>query len=259
MITQTREHSNTRARKNSVFVFQCFSESRGSVLLLTLLLLSFFLFVGLVWATLVFRGLRIIEDTSNAVVAFAAAESGIEEGFYGLQKLNTSFTALNGQSAVLTLSNARWQRNAYDRTKIVMFDVLALGQSVTLDLYSPDAADAQAANFAFGATSLIVTWDTGAQGIIDVSLQSSAQGILGAAVLASLGNGSTVTLDPAKAYRVTLKPNATLRNVRVRATALPLGQGEDVLIPQSRTIESTGSFRGTDQAIRMRIPRISPW
>ncbi len=240
---------------------QILNSNRGSVLLLTLLLLSLFLFIGLVWSTLVLRGLKIVEKTDEAVVAFAAAESGVEDGLFRLQKNKELPKDITGQSGTLA-NGSSWQRNVYSAVTVKTVDTLNPGAPLIIDLYNPDVDPLTATlkQLAFGAASLTLAWDSGTIATVTAEITEWNGALIPFLAPVLGGTGGTIDgLDKAKSYRLTLTTTQPIKNIRVSATDKSGGTGNVQSIPEALSIESNGLYQSATQAIRMRFPRVSPF
>ncbi|MBI4262625.1 hypothetical protein HY624_03815 [Candidatus Uhrbacteria bacterium] len=226
-----------------------------------MLLLSLFLFIGLVWSTLVLRGLKIVEKTDEAVVAFAAAESGVEDGLFRLKNKELP-KDITGQSGTLA-NGSSWQRNVYNAVTIKTIDALNPGIPVIVDLYNPDVDPLTATlkDLAFGAASLTLVWDSGTTTSVTAEIMEWNGNTLVPLLAPVLGGtGGTIDgLDKAKSYRLTLSTTQPIKNIRVTATDKSGGAGNPQLIPEALSIESNGFYQSATQAIRMRLPRVAPW
>lgn len=253
------------------------SASKGSVLLLALLVMSGVLVVGASLGTISVLNLRQSRVIDDAVIAFGAAESAAEQTLYQLRRVGASSADLNGAaedgaSAILTgppMSNgARWTRTLA-ATETTIFAAIPADRSYEIVLWDPEAPASAA-----GAESLTFSWDDHCGGTS--ALEVLAAGWNPAAVggfnpdIGFHGTSQALTFlkaDPVidndfradYAYRVRLRAkNCDVFNLAVSAYSADDAGGVQVAIPSRIAVEAIGSFASASQGMELRLPRLQP-
>ncbi len=255
MITKSQNHKITKSQNHkitkSVFVFSCFRERRGSVLLLALLILSSVLAATTAVSTLVVREIRSNKQIDDAVIAYYAAESGIEKGLWQIAVTPPS-GPLTEPATTTSLSNdARitLQMNNVGTTIVIPF--LAKNTKTNVDIYNPNGTTVETS--AAGIMSLTIEKEEGAITVRCREWQGSAGAFTDACAGATIDANGISGLTADRAYRVTLEAgNDDVRRIRVsgmKADGSGLAQ-----LPTQLTIESTGAFTTSRQALRITLP-----
>lgn len=280
-LTKERKNVRTKKQENKKTVLQFFSSSvlqfsvdhRGNVLLLTLLLLSFFLFIGLVWGTLVLRGLKSVAKTDEAIVAFAAAESGIEEALFRTRKSNPPIRFWAVLNEVSLSNGASWMQRSTDFVSEVIFDRVAAGETKTVNLYDPYYPSSAITPVVTNIASARVSWDTVSGVFATVQLKIMRWNVLTQALeqvgerLLSGGCQFVDELTPGNAYQLVLTPDALVAQLSIAELSADRGASlctkhdgaGTIAIPNDLTIRSRGTFRSAQQAMEITFPRVAPW
>jgi hypothetical protein len=252
--------------------------TRGSVLLLALLVMSGVLIVGASLGTISVLNLRQARVIDDAVIAFAAAETGAEQTLYQLRRVGASSSALSGApdhddstilSGVPMGNGSRWSRTLAS-TESTIFASIPEDRSYEVVLWDPetpaDPAGVESLTFSWdddcGGTSglevLATGWDPGAAGGFspDVAFHGDSPAL------------TFLHLDPrvidndfqaGLAYRVRLRAkNCDVSNLAITAYSADNAGGSQVPIPSRLAVESVGTYGTARQALELRLPRLQP-
>ncbi|OGL73921.1 hypothetical protein A3D72_00390 [Candidatus Uhrbacteria bacterium RIFCSPHIGHO2_02_FULL_57_19] len=236
------------------------NNTRGNVLLLSLLVLSGIMLGGVTIGDLVLRSIRSAKQTDAAAVAYYAAESGAEDALYHLRKTeqppaeHANFSLDNGASVErVTVSGEPVIYASIVKDSFIEFNLFDKG-----DLAQPS-----------GVEALRFSWDDECGGASSMEL-SYAEWTPGAAVLwpdtfakfrfshAVSPVTHTAFRAADRSYRVRLQAggcdaqNMTVSSFSDDAATLPKD------IPSRLTITSTATYGGTEQALLVRAPPDSP-
>jgi hypothetical protein len=251
---------------------------RGSVLLLALLVMSGVLIVGASLGTISVLNLRQARVIDDAVIAFAAAESGAEQTLYQIRRVGASSAALNASpehddslvdSGVPLGNGARWSRTL-ESTETTIFAAIPRDRSYEVVLWDPEAPSSPA-----GAESLTFSWDDACGGTSGLEVMATGwdPGASGGFVpdIAFHGDSPALTflhLDPrvidndfvaGMAYRVRLRAkNCDISNLAITAYSADNAGGSQVPIPSRLAIESVGTYASARQAMELKLPRLQP-
>lgn len=221
------------------------------------------------------RQARVVDD---AVVAFAAAESGAEQTLYQIRRVGASSSALNGSpdhddsaslSGVPLGNGARWSRTL-DSTETTVFAAIPKDRSYEVVLWDPERPADPA-----GVESLSFSWDDACGGtsgleVLAAGWDPAASGGFGGGV-AFHGDSPALTflrVTPrvidndflaGRAYRVRLRAKTCdVFNLAVTGWAADNAGGLQVPIPSRLAVESVGTYGSARQAMELRLPRLQP-
>ncbi|HJV32806.1 MAG TPA: hypothetical protein VJ694_02145, partial [Patescibacteria group bacterium] len=238
------------------------TRAKGSVLLLALLVMSGVLIVGASLGTISILNLRQARVIDDAVIAFAAAESGAEQTLYQIRRVGASSTALNASpdhddslatSGVPMGNGSRWSRTLQS-TETTIFASIPKDRSYEVVLWNPENPAAPA-----GADSLTFAWDDACGGtsgleVLATGWDPGASGGFNPSV-AFHGDSPALTFlhvtpkvidndfTPGKAYRVRLRAkNCDIFNLGITAYSADNASGVQVPIPSRLAVESVGTF-----------------
>lgn len=228
------------------------TDQRGSVLLLSLLVLSSVLLTTAGVVDLTLRTLGSTRVADQGIVAYYAAESSLEQALYQIRRdgldpasLDLSGTLANGSS---------WTRRV--SSPLAIFATLSDTHWTPLDLYDPTDVDV-----ASGVSSVVIKWDGPASSFIKIDyviLPAAGSPVWADNAthlrLAWNENGVTVSLDPDRAYRMRISSEAgALTGVAITARN---SVGAQIPIPFARVnVTATGSFGLARPALRLSMPR----
>ena len=189
------------------------------------------------------------------MVSYYAADGGIERQLYEMRKNNNTIAGVQSLSANYS-NGSSW--NAANPTRFVnttvkIFPTVNNGDFQFIDLYDPDSPGAAA-----GIAKVTWTWNPSG---CTVEL-AYAPWMNGGTIfpdqytitLGTLGSG-TQNLQTDHAYRLRFRPkncNATNLQVQVYATV----GGAAVVFPGDITLASQGTYKNSQQAIAVTMPRL---
>ncbi len=130
-----------------------FSDNRGTALLTALLIMGVFIAISLALSTLVVRELRVTRDMLDAGKAYYAAESGVEEALYHLDKnlpgwhdesekidlgddVNFEYVVKNTCNVYPCLDDEEYDLSGVPLS--AYYDVLELNETTTIPLFTVD-------------------------------------------------------------------------------------------------------------------------
>jgi len=251
---------------------------KGTVLLLALLVMSGVLIVGASLGTISVLNLRQARVIDDAVIAFAAAESGAEQTLYQIRRVGESSGTLNANpdhddsfivSGVPMGNGSRWSRSL-ESTETTIFASIPKDRSYEVVLWDPETPATPA-----GAESLTFSWDdvcggTSGLEVLATGWDPSASGGFNPSV-AFHGDSPALTflhVTPRvidndfmanKSYRVRLRAkNCDIFNLGITAYSADNANGTQVPIPSRLAVESVGTFSTARQAMELRLPRLQP-
>lgn len=228
---------------------------RGSILPLAIVMTVSILLSGITVGMIVLEGYRRSATTDNSMVAYYAADAGIERELYEIRKNNNTIVGIQSLSANFSNGSSWNTANAtrFVNATVKTFPVVNNGDFQFIDLFDPDAAGA-AANIAK------VTWTWNESGC---SVELAYTPWLGGGaiipdtytvVIGTLGSG-TQNLDTARAYRLRFRPkNCSVTNLRVQVYNNVAGP--PVVFPGDITLASQGTYKNSQQAIAVTMPRL---
>ncbi len=252
--------------------------SRGSVLLLALLVMSGILVVSASLGTISLLNLRQARVIDDAITAFGAAESGAEQTLYQLRRLgtpsstlaaNAADTSSNVYSGVPMSNGSRWTRTLVASENTV-FASIPKDKSYEIVLWDPETPSVPA-----GVESLTFSWDDACGGTSGLEVLAAGwdPAVSGgfSPVVAFHGTSPALTFlrvtprvidndfTAGKAYRVRLRAKSCdISNLAVNAYAGDNAGGSQVPIPSRIAVDSTGTFGAARQAMEFRLPRLQP-
>ena len=251
---------------------------RGSVLLLALLVMSGVLIVGASLGTISVLNLRQARVIDDAVMAFAAGESGAEQTLYQIRRVGATSAALNADpdhdssisvSGPPMQNGSRWSRTL-EATETTVFAAIPKDRSYEVVLWNPETPAAPA-----GVESMTFAWDDTCGGtsgleVLSAGWDPAASGGFTPDV-AFHGDSPALTflhLDPrvidndfmsGKAYRVRLRAKTCdIFNLAISAYSADNAGGSQVPIPSRLAVESVGTFGTARQAMELKLPRLQP-
>jgi len=221
----------------------------GTVLLFALLVMSAVMIGSVGVGSLILNMLQQTKTVDQSVIAFYAAETGIEESLYNARKtgkLPNSYIArsLTGGSV--------WSTVVTD-TKEIIYAVIPENEFIEVNLYDPEAA-----TIATDIASVEIDWTDSCGGCS--VLRASMVGWIPGGPIAWVPNADTRTYDfasrpavittgpPNKLYKLRLRArNATLEDVTIRA--YDSGGGLEPL-PGRVEIDVTGKFGDVNRRLQ---------
>lgn len=218
---------------------------------MALLIMSGVIITGAGIAVLIIRELKAAQNTNNAIVAFYAAESAVEESLHGVRKLDKSLEDL--RSSLILTNGASWQLTAFDKGSEIKEAVVDKGRSFIADLYNSETFETEPSL----GIALVKIEGKGIEGArLSYQEFNPETGSLGE-VISGLAGETELIIDPAVAYRVIVKAEESVINDLVLTGYDNAGERVDLPIPV--TIDTTGRFSNSKQGIRVTIPRRILW
>lgn len=256
-----------------------YHNKKGSLLIMSLLILSSLLIIGASVGTIVLNQLRQSRNTDFAIVSYYAADSAIEDVLYKIRKLGQSVGDLNSsdyQGDFNDDSSWTWERDIASTTPFFVF--LKKNRPVVINLYdsktdcglvrrtrfhwrdpTPDDTThplLEVTYYAWNITgSLNLLYDEGDQEYYD----SIADNL----VNPSLPNGpwhatnTLISLMDDTCYTIRIKALYEDANLFVR-TYKDFNAQELIGIPSYLTIESLGKYKTSKQRVKTIILKESP-
>jgi hypothetical protein len=233
---------------------------RGNILPLAMVITAAILLSGLGLGIIVLDSLRRTSDVDQSMVAYYAADAGVEKQLYELRKNNARVADLG----TLTLdygNGSSWRAlpSGFLATTAKIFPRVNRGDFQFVDLFDPDNIGA-----AGGVGRVDWSWTPdpascgGGPNAVELGY---AQWLTGGAVLPGefkidhgLSSPTTVILDPTKAYRLRLRPtDCDVLNLRVEVS--PTATYAPMPFPGDITLGAEGKFQRATQNISVQIPR----
>lgn len=234
---------------------------RGNVLPLALVIMASILLAGIGLGITVLNSIRRSADIDASMVAYYAADAGLERQLYELRKNAAAVSALQSLSATLS-NNSTWvaASSTFLQTNIKLFPETASTTLQVVDLFNPDNVSAAA-----GVGRVDWSWEAGSDcpgGVApDIEL-GYAQWLAGGTVLPDTftivqglsPSGMVTLLDPTKGYRLRFHPKeCTASNLTVEAS--PGASYAPMEFPGDITLGAIGTFNRSTQSITVRMPR----
>lgn len=238
-------------------------------MLLSLLIMSGIVTAGIGMGTLILNELRQSRNIDNSVIAFSYAEAGIEEALYLIRKVDKPLDEL-GLDKVENFDEGSFDRR-YSDTDDNILTTLDQNQTLTVDLYNPEGGE-----WATEVESIRFSWDDDCGGDSRIELTyfdwqpgnfqpSNVQKRIYTPADSPVTNTG---FSPGKAYQIKLKAlYCDVYNLKFEAFDNNNPDDEDfcptpadclVQIPNRSNINSTGSYRASQQNIEVIMPRKEP-
>ncbi len=232
---------------------------QGSVLLLAILVMAGVTAAGLGMANLLIKEIRQARTLDNAIVAYYAAESGIEDGLYHLRKEGYEVEDLVVEHQLE--NGAEWKRVAKKKEEGI-FTGIEANQIIQFDVFNPQqsATGQQVATIQVdwngdGSEWLEVTWLSWQGG-------SSLIGSPSKRLLSHALTGSRINLAVAGVsersdfYRIRIR--AMYSDVSDLSVTAFDSDGNVIEIPTIVVLSSIGKFSDTQQILKINMPLNSP-
>ena len=234
---------------------------RGNILPLALVIMASILLAGIGLGITVMNSIRRSADIDASMVAYYAADAGLERQLYELRKNAAAVEDLEELSDALS-NGSDWvaASSTFLQTNIKMFAETPSTSLQIVDLFDPDNISAAA-----GVGRVDWSWEAGddcAGGVApDIEL-GYAQWLSGGTVLPDTfaivqglsPSGMVTLLDPTKGYRLRFHPKeCTAANLTIEAS--PSSSYAPMEFPGDITLGAIGTFRRSTQSITVRMPR----
>ena len=246
-------------------------DQRGVALLLSLLVLVAVLTATLTAASLVSRQYRLTATSDRGVVAFYAAEAGLEQGLYLLRQEGNGLTWQDqkqlidhgdqGNPEVLQSNGAGWWRSSTFSQDLLQV-TLPKDQTIQLQLFDP-AASTQ-------AQSISLSWDSRVEvcpqagfewlELVQSGLDSNSLASVSERRYLSASDASGATQNLAASFPVVRLRAlyADICGLSVQAYAGPDRSGGTYKIPSRVTVTTTAGLGGTLQSLSFTVPASVP-
>lgn len=230
-------------------------DARGNVLLFALLVMTTVIVGSVGLGSLIMSSLQQTKTMDNGIVAYYAAESGVEDALYVGRKGGGDLPV--DVTDPVTLSNgASWTRTVASAEDVLYFE-LAKDTGTEITLYDPDDIGA-----ASGIARVTVDWDDSCEGCS--MLRASMVGWDPGSPVTWTPNAQTFTYGGGtasislggKLSKLRLRAmNADLENIRVRAYDADGGQ---VPLPGRVVVDAVGDIANVQQKLTVTMPRRVP-
>lgn len=262
-----------------------FSQSKGSVLLFALLVMSGTILTSLTVGTIVLNEIRQSRNIDDAITAYYIAESGIEQGVYLYKKDNGTFQSEIEEVDVdepVPVGGADPCYFEFDNFHSGNMDCVSYWQESPTQLFSLTPGQVQQVNLfndalssGYGVESVEITWtdnnpSNGVEpwleveyvelrrdfqaGVTKVFIQKC--GNTGGEVICTPINNSTysvATQHPSSSSNYKLRFRALYDSITVQVTAFDGNTGGDVIANRSVDIYATGEYRSSLQSLRAQV------
>lgn len=238
------------------------NKQRGSILLMTLLVLSAIVTAAGTVSIITVQHIRNSSLIDDGVRAFYAAESGIEHGLYAIRKQEISAASIATASGALS-NGGTWDRIITSTVASLASDI-AEDDTWQVDLYNPDDSLSQLDT---AIQSITINWDHDAAGgsewvlatIVPWDAGTGTPGIPTAQLFSAVSANPMVNLSAAQVHRVRIKAlYADVQDVAITAYDQTNGAGSVVNIPASITMYSTGEYAQANSVVRATMPQKTP-
>jgi hypothetical protein len=230
---------------------------RANILPLALVITTTILIAGISLGIIVLESLKRTAETDASMVAYYAADAGIEKQLYEVRKKNTPVEDLADLNESYTNGSA-WQAasSGFVQMQSKIFPVLNEGDFQFLDLFDPD-------NISAASDISLVKWSWNGPGLpCEVELGYSEWDFTSPdiipenfVIVRGLSSPTQRTLNPLNAYRLRFRPRkCDITNLEIKVYE-NVGDPSPVPFPGDITLGAEGTFENTTQAISVTMPR----
>lgn len=195
----------------------------------------------------------------QGLIAYYAAESGVEDGLYEFRKKETTLAAMPGSGSLV--NGSTWSRTT-SNANTSLTKTVAQNSSWEINLYDQDSSLSPLSN---PIKSVRLAWTGSGSEWAEVEITPwGSDGNIQTPttqLFSSASNPALVNLQDATTvlYRLRVKAlYAALTNLTVTAYSGLNATGAQVNIPAQITLISTGSFSRSKQAVRALMPNRTP-
>lgn len=230
---------------------------RANILPLALVITATILIAGLSLGMIVLESLQRTAETDASMVAYYAADAGIEEQLYEVRKLKTPIEDLSVLGETFGNGSA-WEAatSGFIQTTAKAFPELQEGDFQFVDLFDPDKIGAMS-----GISKVEWSWVGDGSPGCEVELGYAEWDFSGGEIIPSefkivrgISSPNIQTLDPSKAYRLRFRPRrCDVENLVVKV--YEPSDPDPVPFPGDMTLGSEGTYENTTQAISVTMPR----
>lgn len=231
---------------------------RANILPLALVITATILIAGISLSIIVLESLKRTAETDASMVAYYAADAGIEKQLYEVRKNNVAvadLSALNDSYA----NGSAWQAasSGFIQLQSKIFPVLNEGDFQFVDLFDPD-------NIGAAGDVGRVEWSWNGPGPpCEVELGYSEWDFTGPDIIPEdfvivpgvVISPTSRNLNPLNAYRLRFRPRkCDITNLEIKVFASP-GDTTPMSFPGDITLGAEGTYENTTQAISVTMPR----
>ena len=228
----------------------------GTILLFALMIMASIVITATGLTAVILSSLQQSRAIDNSIIAYYAAESGVEEAVFDTRKNGALPTEETTKQA---LSNgAAWTRAVQPSEPVVYAGTVPQDSLVEIALYNPDQPTT-----ATSISQVTINWTDNCSGcsVVDMSLVSwKAGGDIvwdpNAAIYSFTGGSATLPADAGKLYRLRLiARRAQIENLQIRVYD---AGGAALDIPGRVRVDAVGYFGGVQQRLTATMPRQTP-
>lgn len=257
-----------------------FKPQEGAILLLSLLIMSGVLIVGASLGTISLLSLRQARVTDDAIIAFAAAESGAEQTLYQIRRLGENSSVLDDAGAnedgedvektgVAMTNGSDWERSL-NNSEPTLFTSIPKDHTYEVLLWDPEAPTSPA-----GVESMTFAWEDNCGGTSGIEVLATGWDPVAVGgfnpTIGFHGDSPSLTFlkqDPqvidndfsaTLAYRVRIRAKrCDIFNMAMSTYSADNAAGSLVPIPSRVAVVMNGSFGDARQGMELRLPRLQP-
>jgi hypothetical protein len=225
------------------------------------------LLAGIGLGIVILDNLRRAADTDASMVAYYAADGGLERQLYELRKIATSVSSTQALSGTYS-NNSAWRAasSTYLQITSKVFSTISQGDVQFVDLYDPDNTNASP-----NVGSIRWNWSAGTNcaaqngGNPPEVEMAYARWLSGGSVLpqdytivrGTTPGGVVTNLTNTYGYRLRFRPKqCNASSLTVQAYTASGGAGSPMIFPGDVTVGSIGTFQKSTQAITVTMPRL---
>lgn len=231
-------------------------DERGTVLLFALMIMSSVIITSGSVAAVIIGSLQQSRAIDNSIVAYYAAESGVEEALFKVRRDGVMPDAVVSPQAMG--NGASWTRTVAPSEPVVYAGTLAQDALVEIALYDPDQPTTETP-----VASVSVSWtdDCGGCSVLEAAMvgwQSGGPIIWdpNAATYLFSGGSASLSAMTGRLYRLRLLARGSdLMNVQIRAYD---SSGQAVEVPGRVKVVATGIYVNVRQSLTITMPRETP-
>jgi hypothetical protein len=233
---------------------------RGNILPLALVIVTTILLAGIGLSVIILDSIRRSADQDASMLAYYAADGGVEQQLYAVRKQAYAVTSTQALSGTFS-NNASWQpaSSTYLQANLKIFSTTPSTSLQILDIYNPDNASA-----AGGVGRVDWSWTAGSDcpgGVAPEVELGYAEWLAGGSVIPNTftivrgitNTGMSTILNSSKGYRLRFRPKScTANNLTIQTYD---GSGTLTNVPGDITVGAVGYYGKASQAITVTMPR----
>lgn len=254
-----------RAERTTYHVQRTTYNVPGNIVALALTLVSLLLMLGAAIGVMVMEGSKRAQEMDRAIGAYYMANAGIEQQLYGIRKENKTLAQVASASSTYPGATKWISTTGFDTPATKTFTTLGQEQLAFVDLFDPDNISSTA-----NADRVTISWQPGADcaakgyAFPDMEVGTAEWQISGGTITwptatanytiwpFSVSPMTVSPLDPAKAYRLRLRPfKCGASNVQVTFW----NGAAQINYPGDIVLGSQGTYGRTTQKLTVTMPR----